>query len=1212
VNAGQAREQRLRSGDGPDVIIATSFFLSTKRLPEVHAAPMRLNEIKLAGFKSFVDPTSIQVPGQLVGIVGPNGCGKSNVMDAVRWVLGESRAAALRGDSMMDVLFNGSANRKPTARASVELVFDNAQGRAAGQWSQYAELSVKRVLQRDGDSSYFINNAHVRRRDITDVFLGTGLGPRAYAIIEQGMISRVIEAKPEDLRIFLEEAAGVSKYRERRRETEHRLSDTRENLARVSDIRAELGAQIDKLATQAEVASRYIAFQEQLQFRQQLLWYVRRRDAEADARRCAAELGKADNALEEETSRLREVEARVESARSAHYIAGDALNASQAALYGANTEVARHESELRHVEETRQRLETQHTERRAQLHAWREQRAQLTQALHMWVARSGSAHAKVAATAQAVAAESRRLPEAEQAFRAAQDAMNQARSQLMQAESRQQLEQANRSHLEKELSALAQRRARIEAEFASLSVPDRQALREFELHAGELDAGLLGAEQVLGDAQRQAAEAEQALALAQEQLAAALRESTAAEARLATLRQIQAAAEDNAPLRAWHERHALTSSAHFWQKLRIEQGWETAVEAVLRERLHALALEDLARLGAIVADPPPVRASFFAPAGRPEAAEQMHAGRAPLLSKVQIMDAVAAGAARDWFAGIYALDGELSEADKYALPAGVVLVDREGRQFTRHTATLHAQDPADAGLLARQAEIEQLAPACDDLISRTGRAQHEAEGMVRMLAGRQGNVETLRLEQSSLQKKRHEVQIEILKLRQALERYQERSVQLQGELREIAGAVATATGRNAESDAAIERHGQAIEAARAALDERRAAHVACEERLAAQRLAQQAGERAAQAALFEEKECTSKIAEIDRSVVVIDQQIARAETEIQKLTLELADDPVPALRAALESAVETRIACEKTLAGAREVVESAAGALRTIEEARIEIEGRIAPLRERSGELKLKEQAAQINRDQLAAQLDAANADMARLQREAEDAPRPSALQAELTRLGQSISELGAVNLAALEELKSSSERKAYLDAQAGDLDEAVKTLEDAIRRIDRETRQLLRDTFESVNRHFGSLFPALFGGGEAKLILTGEEILDAGIQVMAQPPGKRNSTIHLLSGGEKALTAIALVFSLFQLNPAPFCLLDEVDAPLDDSNTVRFTDLVRKMSQQTQFLFISHNKITMELAEQLVGVTMPESGVSRVVAVDIEQALRIREELAA
>ena len=465
---------------------------------------------------------------------------------------------------------------------------------------------------------------------------------------------------------------------------------------------------------------------------------------------------------------------------------------------------------------------------------------------------------------------------------------------------------------------------------------------------------------------------------------------------------------------------------------------------------------------------------------------------------------------------------------------------------------------------------------------------------------------------SARQAERHDKQIELLKLTQAQERYNERSAQIGSEMSEIARDLDRDGERLVECQATVARIVEEIRVARDALEAIKADHLAAEVRLTEQRREIQQAERASQDAVFGERECSSKISEIDNSVRVVDQQIETAEVEIAKLTEELANDPIPAVREALEAGVETRIACERTLADARNAVEAAAGVLRGFEEERLQIEGRIGPLRDRIGELRLKEQAAQINHDQFEQQLREADADESRLESVADGAPRPSALQGEITRLTQSINELGAVNLAALEELHSSRERKTYLDSQAADLEEAVNTLEDAIRRIDRETRELLRDTFDSVNRHFGSLFPALFGGGEAKLIMTGEEILDAGVQVMAQPPGKRNSTIHLLSGGEKALTAIALVFSMFQLNPAPFCLLDEVDAPLDDSNTVRFCDLVRKMSSQTQFLFISHNKLTMEIAAQLVGVTMAESGVSRVVAVDIDEALRMREELAA
>ena len=1137
-------------------------------------------------------------------MVGPNGCGKSNVIDALRWVLGESRASALRGDSMQDVIFNGSMNRQPLARCSVELIFDNSLGRASGQWSQYAELSVKRILQRDGESTYYINGTHVRRRDITDLFLGTGLGPRAYAIIEQGMISRVIEAKPEELRVFLEEAAGISKYKERRKETESRLADTRENLARITDIRLELGAQIEKLDAQAQIATRYQALQADLQLKTHLLWYLRRRDAASERERHSAEVARVGNELEAENANSRHLESQLETARSAHYQAGDAMNAAQGALYGANSEVARFESELRHAEETRARLESQHTERRTQLSSWREQRSQLTQALHMWAARAGTAKQRVGATRQKQEAENARLPQAEQGFRLSQEKLNEARSLLMQAESRLQLEQANRAHLQRAAEALTQRRERLQAELEALVEPDNALAQELEARVAQVDQDLERARRALEALQAECSALQEASAKVADAVSFAQRDHAAAEAQLATLQQIQAEAESNAPLRDWIERLGLGGTEPLFHKLRIDAGWETAVEAVLRERLHALQSASLS-----THERPPTKAALFeAGSGHAESTTR----HAPLGSKVHVLDSSIAGALSDWLAGVYVVDGTPEAATRAELAPGQVLVNRDGDQFTRHTISFHAPDRADAGILARQAEIESLDARCAEFGRSLESAQRAHEQAENARLEREVALEEARLEIAKHEKARHDVQIESLKLSQAQERYRERRMQLNAEENELAAEAEEGLAALAKCEAAASAIGAEIGEARERLEAARSAYVAAETALAEQRRAVQQAERETQDALFGERECGSKIAEIDHSVRVIDQQIEHADAEVAKLTEELAADPIPEVRQGLDAAVEARLACEKTLAGARNTVEAAAAALREIEEARLQIENKVAPLRERLGELRLKEQAAQLNHEQFDTQLREANANEEVLAKESEGAPRPSSLQGEITRLTASIGELGAVNLAAVEELRSSQERKGYLDSQSADLEEAVTTLEDAIRRIDRETRELLRETFESVNRHFGSLFPSLFGGGEAKLIMTGEEILDAGVQVMAQPPGKRNTSIHLLSGGEKALTAISLVFALFQLNPAPFCLLDEVDAPLDDSNTVRFCELVRRMSAQTQFLFISHNKITMELAEQLIGVTMPESGVSKVVAVDIDEALRIREELAA
>lgn len=1171
---------------------------------------MRLTQIKLSGFKSFVDPTSIHVPGQLVGIVGPNGCGKSNVIDAVRWVLGESRASALRGDSMMDVIFNGSMNRKPLSRAGVELIFDNSLARAAGQWSQYAEISVKRVLQRDGESSYYINNTHVRRRDITDIFLGTGLGPRAYAIVEQGMISRIIEAKPEDLRVFLEEAAGISKYKERRRETENRLSDTRDNLARVTDIRSELGTQLEKLEKQAEVASRYQEFQSELQLKQHLLWFLRRRDAAVERERHTQEIARTSNELEGETARLRETESLIETARGAHYSAGDGLNAAQAALYAANSEVARHESELRHVEETRQRLEGRHIELRAQLGSWREQRSQLTQALHMWANRQVEARVRVGTTEGLLVAERDKLPRTEQAFRTAQERLNEVRSQTMQTESRYQLEQTNIGHAQRSIDTLEQRIDRLKAELETLDQPDPQALIDQQNHVADLERRIEEAQNETAALQETSAGLERERQSSVVRLNEALREHSAAEAQVDTLHRIQETMAEDGELVEWLDRHGLSGRSRFWEMVRIEAGWETAVEAVLRERLHAHPLGADDDLASICTDRPPAKASFYfdAPAGG--AADI--GGLPTLASKVMAGNAGLAGTIEDWLAGVYAIEGTPDDDMRAALAPGASLVNRNGDRFSRLSVVFHAPDATDSGLLVRQAEIEALRASCATLATTLEGARADVASREQGVLAGQADLEAARDAASELQGGSHEAHIELLKLTQATERYRERSSQIGKELEDIALELQKGKARKADLLVVLVGIQAKIGELQSGLSEVRIAHTAAEVELTEQRRALQQAERDAQDAVYAERECISKITEIDNAVKIVDQQIERADLDVVKLTQELVVDPIPAVREALDSSIESRISCEKTLGEARNTVEAASAALRSLEEERLQVEGRMNPLRERVGELRLKEQAARINHDQFAAQLSDAGVDERRLEAESETAPRPSALQSEITRLSQAISELGAVNLAALEELKTSTDRKGFLDSQSADLDEAVKTLEDAIRRIDRETRELLRETFESVNRHFGSLFPMLFGGGEAKLIMTGDEILDAGVQVMAQPPGKRNSSIHLLSGGEKALTAISLVFSLFQLNPAPFCLLDEVDAPLDDSNTQRFCELVKKMSGQTQFLYISHNKITMEMASQLVGVTMQESGVSRVVAVDIDQALRMREELAA
>ncbi|HKO89332.1 MAG TPA: chromosome segregation protein SMC [Burkholderiales bacterium] len=1173
---------------------------------------MRLTQLKLSGFKSFVDPTIITVPGQLVGVVGPNGCGKSNIIDAVRWVLGESKASALRGESMQDVIFNGSSLRKPVARASVELVFDNSLGKAAGQWSQYAEISVKRVLTREGDSTYLINNTVVRRRDVQDIFLGTGVGPRAYAIIEQGMISRVIEAKPEELRVFLEEAAGVSKYKERRRETENRLEDTRENLARVEDIRRELDAQIEKLAQQAEVAKQYKSYQTEARDKQNMLWALRKRDAETDAERVKREIDKALNEVEAETARLREIESRLEAVRTEHYAAVDKVNDAQGAFYAVNSEVSRLETEIRYLVEKRQRLDAQAAQLDLQLEQWSQQHADLGEANGMWQERRSAAAERIAQAQARNTAEKEKLPQADERFRSTQTRVNESRDAVARAEHALQIEQTHLAHAGKSLQQLEAREERLLAERDALTAADPQKLNELQQAVASAQAALNETSGTIGKLQTRIPELEAARGGTLENLQNLQREGHTLEGRLSTLQKIQAQVEQSGKIQDWLGKHGLQDLPRLWQNLKVDAGWETAVESVLRERVHALALSDPEMLQKLLDDVPPAKLSVFSRDSAPTT-DAREDNLSPLSDHVRSGDAAITALVQDWLLGFYAVDGVPRLMARMALRPGAVLVNREGHQFTRYAVSFHGPDSGDAGILARQREIEGLSAEVVQSAQRILDARQAHTAAEQSLSEARAELAQWRDRESAANREHHALQMELLRLSENESRIRERGAQISTELDEIAEQKTSEHARQREAETQLDSHQEEIDRLYADFETVKTEYEQAGRLLESQRQTLQQAERELQEAQFSERECVGKLEEIERSRANLNEQIERGRAEQERTRGELSAIREDGLHEQLQTQLAERTRKEQALAEARDRQEELTHLLRSADEERSLCEQGLQPLRERVGELRLKEQAARLSYEQFAEQLAAAGVDEAVLAQMLEQNKlRPNALQAEINRLNQAMSELGAINMAALEELAASTERKNFLDAQASDLGEALETLESAIRRIDRETREMLQQTFDEVNAHFGRMFPTLFGGGEAKLVMTGDEILDAGIEVQAHPPGKRNSSIHLLSGGEKALTAISLVFSLFQLNPAPFCLLDEVDAPLDDSNTERFCKLVQQMSENTQFLFISHNKITMGLASQLVGVTMQESGVSRVVAVDIEAAMRMTEAQAA
>ena len=1148
------------------------------------------------------------LPGQLVGVVGPNGCGKSNIMDAVRWVLGESKASELRGESMQDVIFNGTTTRKPASRASVELVFDNDDHRAGGQWSQFGEIAVKRVLTRDGGSSYYINNQAVRRRDVQDVFLGTGLGPRAYAIIGQGTISRIIESRPEELRLFLEEAAGVSKYKERRRETENRLSDTRENLTRVEDILRELNANLEKLEAQAEVARKYNALSAQVTLKQHQLWFLKRTESEADQAKVKMEAQGAVNALESRVADLRHIEAELETVRQAHYAAGDQVNQAQGLLYEASTEVGRLEAEIRFVVEGRQRVEQRLITLQEQTAQWATRKDDAQQEIENLLELAMLGEEKTELLAAQVEDQAQQLPDLEEALRLAQKGANEQRASVAQVQQQIQVLAADQRSIEEQSRQLGSRRERLSADRNALAAPDEARLLNLQSQlelAQETASVADGRLHELQDAVPQLDDSRRERQKAVNTESARLADLSA---RMDALKALQEKVKTDGKLQPWLAKHGLEKLQGLWTRIHIEQGWESALEGALRERLGALEVSRLEMLRAFGNDAPPAKLAFYSP---PLAAAPAQPSLLPRLSDLlRIHDAGQQAVLADWLQGCFtAASFEEALASRDQLQPGELIFVKTGHAVGAYSVSFYAPDSEQAGLLARAQEIENLekqlrAQAMISDESRVALVRAEsayADASQRLVA--------VRREAADSQSRVHELQVESLRLTQLADQARLRSAQIAGDLDEVDALLGdlqerrlTAEGRFEELDMQLadtqERHAQ--------LDER---VMAAERKLSECREQQRSLERQSQEAVFSLRSLDARKAELSRAIETAAQQADSIKAESQRAQDELARLNDAAAQGGLQSALSTKMAREQALGCRRSEYDDLTAKLRASDERRLQLERELDPLRQRITEFQLKEQAARLGSEQYGQLLADAQADLeAVAQSIADGNVRLGGMQGEIDRLNREIAALGAVNLAALDELAAARERKQFLDAQTADLVEAMTTLEDAIKKIDGETRELLSGTFNAVNEHFGKMFPELFGGGNARLVITGDEILDSGVQVIAQPPGKKNQTIHLLSGGEKALTAIALVFAIFQLNPAPFCLLDEVDAPLDDANTERYAKLVSSMSKGTQFLFISHNKIAMEMAEQLIGVTMQEQGVSRIVAVDMDAAVSMAE----
>ena len=1116
------------------------------------------------------------MPGQLIGVVGPNGCGKSNIIDAVRWVLGESRASELRGESMQDVIFNGSGLRKPSGRASVELIFDNTEGRAQGQWSAFTELGIKRVLTRDGNSSYYVNNQVVRRKDIQDIFLGTGMGPRGYAIIGQGTINRILEAKPEELRVFLEEAAGVSKYKERRKETASRLEDTVENLTRVEDILRELDQQLTRLEKQATVAERHAELSTQMKSQQQLLWFVRQTEAGKEQERHANGIRDTQVNLEEQTAKLRHAEAELETMRTQQYALQDKVSQAQGDLYQTNSDVSQVEAQIHYVQEARQRLQQQTQDLQAQLQRWTVQETDAAQAQRTTEHELSLAAEKEQTLLADLNGLQEQMPSREEAYQNAARDLNNARDSLATIEQRLASLGERLRSISAQSDELKGRENRLTIELDGLRRPDAEALQMAIDRQAMAARKVEEAKQRAGETQQRVPAADEARNAAQQKIQEANQNLAQTEAKLTALTALQASVQAQGKIGPWLESKGLKESKRLWQELKVESGWEAALESVLRERLAAVTAKSVQETLALANDAPPSRLAILLTEEITPAHTSAPADFSPLLSRVQ-----SAGAPRltsvlqEWLDNIYiasSLEDALHRREK--LPAGGAFVTQQGHLVSRVGVQLYAADSEQAGMLARAQEMESLEKQLRAQQLMQSELKGELDQCVANYQAAHQAAEQARENAEHAVQEAHGFEVERMQLTQAEEQYSQRAAQIQGELSELRQQ--------------MEQMAQTQEQSTAELNESEESKQGLQEAL-----------QVAQEKLERSTEERDRLRESLRAAEMAAQEAAFATRSLQQRIADLQRD---------QSTARTQIMEIQDKHDARTEQDALLHQLREADELRMQVERSLQPMRDKVVDLQLREQAARLNFEQFATLLSDAEADLTALEANFSADLKVGALQSEVNRLSAEISSLGPVNMAALDELSSSRERKQFLDAQSADLNEAMQTLTDAIAKIDAETRDLLQGTFDQVNTHFGKLFPELFGGGHAELVMTGEEILDSGVQVMAQPPGKKNSSIYLLSGGEKALTAIALVFSLFLLNPAPFCLLDEVDAPLDDANTLRYAQLVAKMSDKTQFLFISHNKITMEIANQLIGVTMQEQGVSRIVAVDISSAVSMVE----
>lgn len=1167
---------------------------------------MRLKCIKLAGFKSFVDPTTIDFPSNLCTVVGPNGCGKSNVIDAVRWVMGESSAKNLRGENMTDVIFNGSGGRKPVGQASVELVFDNHDHKLTGEYANFDEVSIKRKVDREAQSTYSLNGTKVRRKDITNIFLGTGLGARSYSIIEQGMVSRLIESKPEELRVFIEEAAGISKYKERRRETENRIKRTKDNLERLEDIREELGRQLAHLQRQSVAAEKYAEFKQQERDTTANLNGLRWKILDQELRENQEAIKGLEINIESATADQREIDAKIEEHLSLNAELADAFGEVQARFYSLGNDIARIEQSIEHHIE---RVDQQNLDLRETKEVWSQTREELDVDLKKVTQLDAEMLSVAPALEEARIIEqssSKQLVQAEQNLTQWQldwDDFNQRAEEPRQVA---EVEQSRIQQLESIVQRGLERRRKLEDEKKSLTEgPVDDSVSESSTEILLIEEALTSMQAKNRALNLSIAGYRASISSGSDDLNEIRSELQAAKGKQASLDALQQAAlgQDNRSLNQWLDKQGLNNHIRLAEGIRIEDGWERAVEMVLGDSLQSICVEGLENIEVMLSELPQGKVALIDARVTAEASENSPMSLAPLTDKVSSEWALS-----DMLCGIYvagnvaealAYRAQLSPQDSIITADGVWLGSTwlKVSNFNKQESIVERREII-AELFNKINSLEERSSVLHKFQVQAKDALSQDEAARESL---QGELATKTRQHSEL---KSQVSAQVAKVEEA----QLRKKRIHRELEELNRQLAVEQENTAGSRSRLQ----------AALDSMEL-NVEGRELLEAQREEQQLKLELCRDKSRKDKDLAHELAlkqqavqsQLQSTRETMDRmaaQVQRSRERMDSLEEQIAsaDEPLAKMRSNLEALLQQRLEVEKELAEAKAKVDANEHATRALEQQRNQALEQANQVRESLMHKRLKSEGASVKRDGILEQLKQAKFALADVLKSLPEELSEEQCEQELEKLGNRIQRLGPINLAAIDEYAQQSERKIYLDKQNEDLARALGTLENAIRKIDKETRSRFKDTFDKINAGLQDLFPKVFGGGHAYLDMTGEDLLDTGVAIMARPPGKRNSTIHLLSGGEKAMTAIALVFSIFRLNPSPFCMLDEVDAPLDDANVGRYATLVKEMSQSVQFIFITHNKITMEMANQLLGVTMHEPGVSRIVAVDIEEAAEL------